>query len=254
VRDPSLYEAAKRVTDVVVAAVALVLLSPLLAATALLVAVSMGRPVLFVQERPGLHGRPFRLVKFRSMWQGPGTNGERLTRLGRLLRRLSIDELPGFWNVLRGDTSLVGPRPLLTEYLKLYTLEQARRHDVMPGLTGWAQVNGRNAISWERKLALDVWYVDHRSAWIDARILLLTLWKVLIREGTHPKGHATMERFAGTHARSIEAAPEGMDLAGPVGGRADVSVCCGAVMPPLASGNRSSVVDSHWRKGKSYVS
>jgi sugar transferase EpsL len=199
-RYSSLYEAAKRVTDVLVAALALLLLSPLLAATALLVAVTMGRPVLFVQERPGLHGRHFRLVKFRSMRQGPGTNGERLTRIGRLLRRCSIDELPEFWNVLRGDISLVGPRPLLTEYLGLYTPDQARRHDVMPGLTGWAQVNGRNAISWERKLALDLWYVDHRSAWIDAGILLLTVWKVLIREGTHPEGHATMDRFTGTHA------------------------------------------------------
>ena len=206
-RELSLYEAAKRVTDVVVAAVALVLLSPLLAVIALLIAVIIGRPVLFVQERPGLHGRPFRLVKFRSMRQGPGTNSERLTRLGRLLRRCSIDELPGFWNVLRGDMSLVGPRPLLTEYLELYTPEQVRRHDVMSGMTGWAQVNGRNAISWERKLALDVWYVDHRSAWIDASILLLTPWKVLTRVGIHPKGHATMERFAGTQASNVQSPP-----------------------------------------------
>jgi len=212
VRDLSLYEAAKRVSDVVVATVALVLLSPLLAATALLGAVTMGRPVLFVQERPGLHGRPFKLVKFRTMRQGPGTNSERLTRLGRLLRRCSIDELPEFWNVLKGDMSLAGPRPLLKEYLELYTPEQARRHDVMPGLTGWAQVNGRNAISWERRLALDVWYVDHRSAWIDARILLLTSWKVLTREGAHPKGRATMERFAGTRAGNDQAPPEHIDL------------------------------------------
>jgi lipopolysaccharide/colanic/teichoic acid biosynthesis glycosyltransferase len=200
VRNLSLYEAAKRATDVMVAAAALVLLSPLLAVVALPIVVTMGRPVLFVQERPGLHGRPFRLVKFRTMRQGPGTNSERLTRLGRLLRRWSIDELPEFWNVLRGDMSLAGPRPLLTEYLELYTQEQARRHDVTPGMTGWAQINGRNAISWERKLALDVWYVDHRSVWIDARILLLTPLKVLTRAGIHPKGHATMQRFAGTQA------------------------------------------------------
>jgi sugar transferase EpsL len=198
VRDFNLYEAAKRVTDVVVATIALLLLSPLLVATALLVAVAMGRPVLFVQDRPGLRGRPFRLVKFRSMRQGPGTNSERITRLGRVLRRCSIDELPEFWNVLKGDMSLVGPRPLLPEYLLLYTEEQARRHDVMPGLTGWAQVNGRNAISWEHRLSLDVWYVEHRSVWIDARILFLTSWKVLTREGAHPKGQATMARFAGT--------------------------------------------------------
>jgi lipopolysaccharide/colanic/teichoic acid biosynthesis glycosyltransferase len=204
VRDLSLYDAAKRVTDVVVAAVALVLLSPLLAVIALLIAVTMGRPVLFVQERPGLHGQPFRLVKFRTMRQGPGTNSERMTRLGRLLRQLSIDELPEFWHVLNGDMSLAGPRPLLTEYLSLYTSEQVRRHDVMPGMTGWAQINGRNAISWERKLALDVWYVDHKSVWLDARILLLTPWKVLSRVGIHPKGHATMERFAGTHAGTVQ--------------------------------------------------
>jgi sugar transferase EpsL len=209
---PGYYEAAKRTTDVVVAAVALVLLSPLLAATALLVAAVMGSPVLFVQERPGLRGRPFRLVKFRSMRQGQGTNSERLTGLGRLLRRCSIDELPGFWNVLKGDMSLVGPRPLLTEYLGLYTPEQSRRHDVMPGLTGWAQVNGRNAISWERKLALDVWYVDHRSAWTDARILLLTMWKVLTREGAHPKGLATMARFTGTRVRNDQAALDHVEL------------------------------------------
>jgi lipopolysaccharide/colanic/teichoic acid biosynthesis glycosyltransferase len=212
VRDFSLYETVKRMTDVVVSAAALVLLSPLLAATALLVAVAMGRPVLFVQERPGLRGRPFRLVKFRSMRQGPGTNGERLTRLGRLLRRSSIDELPEFWNVFKGDMSLVGPRPLLTEYLGLYTTEQARRHDVMPGLTGWAQINGRNAISWERKLALDVWYADNRSAWIDARILLLTSWKVLTREGSHPKGQTTMERFTGTRVGNDQAPLEHVDL------------------------------------------
>jgi len=205
VSNERLYTLLKRAADVVVSVVALVLLSPIFALTALLVAVSMGRPVLFVQERPGLHGRLFRLVKFRTMRLGSGTNTERLTRVGRLLRRCSIDELPEFWNVLKGDMSLTGPRPLLKEYLELYTAEQARRHDVMPGLTGWAQVNGRNAISWERRLALDVWYVDHRSAWMDARILLLTPWKVLTREGAHPKGHATMERFAGSHAGNVQA-------------------------------------------------
>jgi sugar transferase EpsL len=200
VSNDRLYGTLKRAMDIIVSVVALGLLSPVLALTALLVVVSMGRPVLFTQKRPGRHGRLFRLVKFRTMRVGPGTNSERLTRVGRLLRRLSVDELPELWHVLTGDMSLVGPRPLLPEYLELYTPEQARRHDVVPGLTGWAQVNGRNAISWERRLALDVWYVDHRSIWLDARILLLTPWKVLIREGVHPKGHATMERFAGTRA------------------------------------------------------
>jgi lipopolysaccharide/colanic/teichoic acid biosynthesis glycosyltransferase len=254
VRRPDFYEATKRVTDVVVAAVGLLLLSPLLAGTAVLVAITMGRPVLFVQHRPGRGGRLFRLLKFRSMREGRGTNRERLTSVGRFLRRCSLDELPEFWNVLVGEMSLVGPRPLLPEYLELYTAEQARRHDVMPGLTGWAQVNGRNAISWERKLALDVWYVDHRSAWLDVRILLLTSWKVLTREGVQPRGLATMARFTGASARSVEAAPEGTELAGLLGARAEVSACCGAVMPPLASGNRPSVVDSHGRKGKNYAS
>jgi sugar transferase EpsL len=193
-----LYQFSKRAADVCVSVLALVLLAPVFTVTALLVFVSMGRPILFVQERPGRYGRLFRLVKFRTMRQGAGTNSERLTRVGRLLRRLSVDELPEFWNVLAGDMSLVGPRPLLPEYLDLYTPGQARRHEAMPGLTGWAQVNGRNAISWERRLALDVWYVDNRSIWLDARILSLTPWRVFTRQGIHPKGRVTMERFAGT--------------------------------------------------------
>jgi lipopolysaccharide/colanic/teichoic acid biosynthesis glycosyltransferase len=193
----SSYPAVKRLADVTGAAVLLVLLSPMLAVVALLVWVTMGRPVFFVHDRPGLRGRAFRLVKFRTMRQGPGTDAERLTRLGRLLRRLSIDELPQLWNVLKGEMSLVGPRPLLMEYLDRYTPEQARRHEARPGITGWAQVNGRNAIGWEQKFALDVWYVDNRSFWLDIRILALTAWKVLKREGISQEGEATMEEFLG---------------------------------------------------------
>jgi lipopolysaccharide/colanic/teichoic acid biosynthesis glycosyltransferase len=187
----------KRLADVSLSAMGLVLLLPLLLVVALLVLIDIGSPILFAQERPGLHGRPLRLVKFRTMRQGPGTDAERLTRLGRLLRRLSIDELPQLWNVLKGEMSLVGPRPLLMEYLDRYTPEQARRHEARPGITGWAQVNGRNAIGWEQKFALDVWYVDNRSFWLDIRILALTAWKVLKREGISQEGEATMEEFLG---------------------------------------------------------
>ena len=158
----------------------------------------MSRPVFFVQKRAGLGGRPFNLVKFRTMRDGAETDAERLTRLGRWLRATSLDELPELWNVLRGEMSLVGPRPLLMRYLPRYTPEQARRHEVLPGLTGWAQVNGRNALSWERKFEYDVWYVDHRSFWLDLKILLMTVWLVVARRGINAEGNATMEEFLGS--------------------------------------------------------
>jgi lipopolysaccharide/colanic/teichoic acid biosynthesis glycosyltransferase len=170
---------------------------PLLAVTGLAVRLSLGRPVFFVQERPGLGGRPFRLIKFRTMRAGQGSDAERLTRLGRFLRSTSLDELPELLNVLKGEMSLVGPRPLLMRYLARYTPEQARRHEVRPGLTGWAQVNGRNALTWERKFEYDVWYVDHRSLWLDAKILWLTVWQVLTRKGISGEGEATMGEFWG---------------------------------------------------------
>jgi sugar transferase EpsL len=188
------------------AAAALLALSPLLGAIAAVVAGSMGRPVLFTQERAGLLGRPFRLVKFRTMTDARGAggqllpDGERLTRVGRLLRATSLDELPQLWNVVRGDLSLVGPRPLLLRYLPRYSPQQARRHEVRPGITGWAQVNGRNAISWEERFALDVWYVDHWSLALDGRIVLLTIQRVLRRSGIAGQGHATMPEFMGSPA------------------------------------------------------
>jgi lipopolysaccharide/colanic/teichoic acid biosynthesis glycosyltransferase len=163
----------------------------------------LGSPALFRQVRPGLHGRPFMMVKFRTMTDERGADGEllpdaqRLTAFGRFLRASSLDELPELWNVLRGEMSLVGPRPLLMEYLPLYSPEQARRHEVRPGITGWAQVNGRNAVSWDERFKLDVWYVDHRSLWLDLRILWLTVRKVLVREGISAQGEATMSRFTG---------------------------------------------------------
>jgi lipopolysaccharide/colanic/teichoic acid biosynthesis glycosyltransferase len=170
---------------------------------AVLVAASQGRPVLFTQPRVGRDGRRFPIFKFRTMREATGPDGtplpddERLTRVGRALRATSIDELPQLWNVLRGDLSLVGPRPLLVRYLPRYTPEQARRHEVLPGITGWAQVNGRNAISWEERFALDVWYVDHWSLALDLRILAMTLARVLRREGVSREGHATMPEFMG---------------------------------------------------------
>jgi sugar transferase EpsL len=193
-----LYRTVKRAVDAVVAAAGLLVLLPLLILVAILVRVAIGSPVFFRQRRPGLCGKPFRIVKFRTMRHGPGTDAERLTGLGLLLRRLSIDELPGLWNVLRGEMSLVGPRPLMMEYLDRYTPEQARRHDAKPGVTGWAQVNGRNAISWEQRFALDVWYVDHRSLLLDLQILLRTPLRVLRREGISHAGEATMSEFKGT--------------------------------------------------------
>lgn len=195
--------AMKRVIDVILSLAGLVLLSPVLAATALLAALKLGRPVFFRQVRPGLHGEPFRMIKFRTMTDARDENGEllpdadRLTRFGAFLRATSIDELPELWNVLRGDMSLVGPRPLLMRYLPLYSPEQARRHEVRPGLTGWAQVNGRNTLNWSERLALDIWYVDNGSVLLDFYILLKTLKKVLWREGISQAGEATMRPFGG---------------------------------------------------------
>lgn len=192
----------------VAAGLALIVTAPLGLAVAIAIRCSLGSPVLFRQVRPGLGGRPFTLMKFRTMRDTQDENGvllqddQRLTPLGRLLRTLSIDELPQLWNVLRGEMSLVGPRPLLTQYLDRYTPKQARRHEVLPGITGWAQVNGRNAISWEQKFALDVWYVDHWSIPLDLTILLKSIAEVLRREGINPRGHATMPEFLGTERRS----------------------------------------------------
>ena len=202
--------ALKRALDVVVSAFLLVLLSPVLIAVTLMVWLQMGRPILFRQQRPGYKGVPFFALKFRSMTdkrdeQGrPLPDGARITRLGAYLRRSSLDELPQFWNVLRGDMSLVGPRPLLMQYLDRYTPEQARRHSVIPGITGWTQVNGRNDLAWEKKLALDVWYVDHWSLALDLRILGITEWKVLKGEGIAAEGSATMPEFMGTEAISSD--------------------------------------------------
>jgi lipopolysaccharide/colanic/teichoic acid biosynthesis glycosyltransferase len=194
----------KRAFDVVLAAVGLVIAAPLIAVAALLVRFLLGPPVFFRQTRPGLNGRPFTLYKLRTMRDvknGDGTpvpDARRLTTFGRFLRATSLDELPELWNVLAGDMSLVGPRPLLLEYMTLYSDEQARRHEVRPGITGWAQVNGRNAQSWAERLALDVWYVDNRSLALDLRILARTVAVVFTRRGVSQPGHATMERFRGT--------------------------------------------------------
>ncbi len=194
---------AKRIMDILMASAALMLLAPPLLLLSVLVRISFGSPVLFRQVRPGLHGQPFMMVKFRTMTDELGADGEllpdaeRLTSFGRFLRASSLDELPELWNVLRGEMSLVGPRPLLMEYLSLYSPEQARRHEVRPGITGWAQVNGRNALSWEERFKLDVWYIDHRSLWLDLRILWLTVRKVIVREGISAQGEATMPRFTG---------------------------------------------------------
>ena len=205
-RQEGAYLAAKRAIDRTLAGALLVTLSPVMAATALAIRVSMGSPVLFRQQRPGLRGRPFELVKFRTMTDArdasgaPLPDGRRLTRVGQLIRSTSLDELPQLWNVVRGEMSLVGPRPLLMEYLSRYTSEQARRHDVLPGITGWTQINGRNALQWEAKFALDVWYVDHWSLWLDAKILALTAARLLDRRGISQEGHATMPVFMGTAA------------------------------------------------------
>ncbi|HFC8536294.1 TPA: sugar transferase [Neisseria bacilliformis] len=193
----------KRAFDIAVSAALLLCLAPLLLLLAWLIRRKLGTPVLFCQMRPGRHGKLFAMYKFRTMRDAADENGkplpdaERLTPFGRKLRAASLDELPELWNVLKGDMSLVGPRPLLPEYLPLYNAEQSRRHEVRPGITGWAQVNGRNAISWPEKFRLDVWYVDHRSFWLDIKILLLTVKKVFARDGINSEGEATAAKFEG---------------------------------------------------------
>ena len=193
----------KRLIDILAAFSGLSLLAPLMLLLAVLIRLQMGSPVIFRQARPGLHGKPFRMLKFRTMRDAFDAEGQplpdeqRITALGKLLRSTSLDELPELWNVLKGDMSLVGPRPLLMEYLPLYSAEQARRHEVRPGITGWAQVNGRNSLSWDEKFRLDVWYVDNQSLWLDIRILFMTIRKVFAREGISAKGEVTMSRFSG---------------------------------------------------------
>ena len=195
---------AKRLIDILGASIGLLLLSPVILVTALLVRVKLGSPIMFRQKRPGLHGDLFQLMKFRSMTDQSGSNGQllsdeqRVTPVGKLIRRTSLDELPTLLNVLRGDLSLVGPRPLLPDYLPLYDSEQSRRHEVKPGVTGWAQVNGRNAISWEEKFQLDVWYVDNWSLWLDIKILFMTVAKVFKQEGINASDAKTPPRFMGT--------------------------------------------------------
>lgn len=195
---------AKRLLDIAAASLGLILLAPIFLGTAYLVRKKLGSPILFKQVRPGLHGQPFEMMKFRTMTDAKDAQGnllpdaERLTSFGKFLRSSSLDELPELINVLKGDMSLVGPRPLLMEYLPLYSPEQARRHEAKPGITGWAQINGRNAISWEEKFALDVWYVDNKSIWLDLKILLLTIKKVIIKEGINQSGEATMSKFTGS--------------------------------------------------------
>ena len=194
----------KRLLDIIIASIALILLSPLYAFVSYKVKKNLGSPVLFRQVRPGLHGKPFEMIKFRTMKDATDKKGnalpdsQRLTEFGKKLRASSLDELPELWNVLKGDMSLVGPRPLLMEYLPLYNAEQAKRHNVRPGVTGYAQVNGRNSLSWEDKFKLDTWYVEHQSLWLDMKILLKTVKKVIIKDGISAEGEATMTKFTGT--------------------------------------------------------
>jgi lipopolysaccharide/colanic/teichoic acid biosynthesis glycosyltransferase len=193
----------KWIADRLISAIALILFSPLLLIIAIAIYIRMGNPIFFTQPRPGKDGHIFTLYKFRTMIDERDTNGnllsdgQRLTAIGQFFRKTSLDELPQLWNVLKGDISLVGPRPLMVEYLERYSSEQARRHEVKPGITGWVQINGRNSLSWEEKFNLDVWYVDHWSLWLDLKILLITVWKVLKREGISQAGHATIEDFRG---------------------------------------------------------
>ncbi|SEE85234.1 sugar transferase [Pseudomonas deceptionensis] len=194
----------KRVFDIVIALLGLVVLLPVLAVVSILIRVKLGGPVFFTQLRPGLNGKPFKMIKFRTMRDAVDQNGvilpdaDRMTAFGRTLRSTSLDELPELLNVLKGDMSLVGPRPLLIQYLPLYSPEQNRRHEVRPGITGWAQVNGRNALSWDEKFKLDTWYVDNQSLLLDLKILFLTVKKVLVREGISQENNATMEAFTGS--------------------------------------------------------
>jgi len=195
----------KRFIDIMLSLLALIMLSPIMFIVAILIVLKLGKPILFSQKRPGLYGKIFDIYKFRSMKNAIDESGnslpdsDRLTPFGKLLRSTSLDELPALWNVLKGEMSLVGPRPLLVEYLPLYSPEQARRHKVRPGITGWAQVNGRNAISWEDKFKLDVWYVDNQSLFLDIKILLLTVKKVFLRDGISASGEATMQKFTGNN-------------------------------------------------------
>ncbi|MGI2072225.1 sugar transferase [Shewanella baltica] len=195
----------KRIFDFLVALCAILTLLPVIMIVALLIRFKLGSPIFFTQDRPGLHGKVFKMMKFRTMLDGKDKQGnllpdnERMTRFGSFLRSTSLDELPGLLNVLKGDMSLVGPRPLLVQYLPLYSVDQARRHNVRPGITGWAQVNGRNAISWEQKFNFDVWYVDNQSLLLDFKILLLTVKKVFFREGISADGHVTIEPFKGSN-------------------------------------------------------
>ncbi|USA46481.1 sugar transferase [Acinetobacter sp. C26M] len=200
----------KRLLDIVIASIALVLLSPLYFYVAHKVKKNLGSPVLFRQVRPGLHGKPFEMIKFRTMKdaldeQGnPLPDSERLTPFGKMLRSTSLDEMPELWNVIKGDMSVVGPRPLLMEYLPLYNKEQTKRHDVRPGMTGHAQVNGRNAISWEQKFKLDTWYVENRSLWLDFKIMLQTVKKVIAKDDISEAGEATMSKFTGTNNKELD--------------------------------------------------
>ena len=195
----------KRLLDIIISLSALILLAPLYAVISYKVKKNLGSPILFKQTRPGLHAQPFDMIKFRTMKDATDTSGNllpdsmRMTAFGKMLRSSSLDELPELWNVLKGDMSLVGPRPLLMEYVPLYNKEQTRRHEMRPGITGWAQINGRNAISWEEKFQLDVWYVDNHSIWLDFKILLLTLKKVFIKEGISADGEVTMTKFTGSN-------------------------------------------------------
>ncbi|MDY6510400.1 sugar transferase [Acinetobacter faecalis] len=194
----------KRLLDIVIASIALILLSPVYFIVARKVKKNLGSPVLFRQVRPGLHGKPFEMIKFRTMKDAVDAKGnplpdsERLTPFGKMLRATSLDEMPELWNVIKGDMSIVGPRPLLMEYLPLYNEEQAKRHNVRPGITGYAQVNGRNAISWEKKFELDTWYVENQSLWLDFKIMLKTVKKVLAKDDISAEGEATMSKFTGT--------------------------------------------------------
>jgi len=205
-----MYRIFKRLIDLTVSAIALILLAPLMATVAVLVWLTMGPPILFRQARAGYQGSPFTLFKFRTMRGARDAqrrllpDKDRLTRVGIILRRFSLDELPQLWNVLIGEMSLVGPRPLLADYLPRYSPEQARRHEVKPGITGWAQVNGRNTLSWEQKFNLDLWYVDHWSLWLDLRIMFGTLWKALKRDGINQPGQATAEEFLGSRASAAK--------------------------------------------------
>jgi len=194
----------KRFIDIVVSASALLIFSPVLLLVCIISRIKLGSPVFFRQERPGLKGQPFLMIKFRTMLNERDASGkllpdeQRMTKYGRFLRSSSLDELPELWNVLKGEMSLVGPRPLLMQYLTLYTPEQNRRHDMRPGLSGWAQVKGRNALSWEEKFALDVWYVDNQSIFLDIKIIFLTIWTVIKRSGISAEGEATMSTFTGS--------------------------------------------------------